>query len=455
MHRFLLFTLVCFVLASCGTSDVTTPTGSSVSAQQPTHAPQAAAPQSTHTPRAAPTSLPTQSLRTTDNPYPSPLTDLPIPDPSEAERNPIRTPHLWRTMTPPPPVPDAPLLSTIAPPQATEPLTRFFVTRGDYNQTTGHFSNTFAWVDIQTGAETIITALPHDGPPPYAVISPDHHYVAYLQSFRNGDRPKLYVRNLSTHEEHLLADSIGTRFGRLSQQIFWSADSQKLAYSYFADQSQELKIYHVLHNQSEAIATLDPFHIHGWMDSTSLLLSLTYGTRQNAEIWRINVQTKEKTFVTTYPHRAVSINHLLAPNKQWIFLAYEEVPSFKKHLFMVDLETETWIEHDNVLPQTLFWTAQSAAIIAPLMLDETLQYWNLASSAEFASISISQAPKSLGNIFEIHASPDGHWLLFVGDPPNGQRYKDWYTYNVYHIATDQWQVLNADQHWFLYRIAGW
>ena len=443
MHRFLLFTLLCFVLASCGTSDVTTPTESSASTHQHTQAT-----------RAAPTSLPTQSLRTTGNPYPSPLTDFPIPDPSETERNPIRTPHLWPTMTPLPPVPGAPLLSTLASPRATEPLTRFVVVKGVYNLPRGYFTNTLAWVDLHTGTETVITDLP-DGPPPHAVISPDHQYVAYAQSSSNGKHFKFYVHQLGSDNHMLLSDRPRIAYTPLMQEIFWSPDSQWVLFLHFGKDGGEIRVYHPQRQEMLTLATYGSIQLHGWLDSETILFSLAHNLAKNPELWTLNRVTGEQHNVATYLHRGAKY-HLLSPNKRWLYVAYEDVHTQQDASLIYDMEKATWIELDQWYGDHIVWTTTSQLVRYPITLGVTLEMWTDPSIATNIPVKIQAPPPVAANsLFEAHASPDGHWLLFLGNPPTGERYKDWFTYGVYNIATDQWQVLNADQHWFLYRIAGW
>ena len=457
MHRFLRFTLLCFVLASCGTSDVTTPTGSSVSAQQPTHAPQAAAPQSTHTPRAAPTSRPTQSLRTTDNPYPSPLTDFPIPDPSDAELNRIKTPnprYLLPIATPPPPMPDAPLLSTIAPPQTTEPLTRFFVTRGDYNQTTGHFSTTLAWVDIQTGDETVVASLPDNGPPPHGVIAPDHQYVAYAQSSYNGKYAKFYVHQLGSDDHILLSNQPRLAYTPLTQEIFWSPDSQWVLFLHFGAEGGEIRVYNPQRQEMLTLATYGAIQLHGWLDSDTILFTLPHNMAKNPELWTINRVTGEQHNVATYLHRGME-DQLLSPNKRWLYVAYEDVFTLQDASLIYDMETATWTELDQFYGDNVLWTATSELIMYSVNFETRLDLWTAANPASTHPVQVQTAPPAARNLLEGYASPGGHWLLFISDPPEGQRYKDWFSYTVYHTATNQWQTLNADQHWFAYRFFGW
>ena len=452
MHRFLRFTLVCFVLASCGTSDTAGSDAAGTAAQQPTS--QAAAPQSTYTPRAAPTSLPTQSLRTTGNPYPSPLTDLPIPDPSEAERNPIRTPHLWHTMTPPPPMPGAPLLSTIAPPQTTEPLTRFFVTRGDYNQTTGHFSTTLAWVDIQTGDETVVASLPDNGPPPHGVISPDHKYVAYAQSSYNGKYAKFYVHQLGSDDHILLSNQPRLAYTPLTQEIFWSPDSQWVLFLHFGDQGADIRIYNPHHQDAVTLATYRAIQLHGWLDSDTILFSLSHNLAKNPELWTLNRVTGEQHKIATYLHRGMR-QQLLSPNKRWLYVAYEDIHTQQDVSHIYDMETATWTELDQFYGDNVFWTATSELIMYSVNFETRLDIWTAANPSSTHPVQVQTAPPAARNILEAYASPGGHWLLFLSDPPEGQRYKEWFSYTVYHTATNQWQTLNADQHWFFYNIFGW
>ena len=433
-HRLWIFLVVVGLLVSCGTPEHTS-TGMSDSTQT-----QAAVPIPSNFSSTV-ASVPSPTIVSTSESLLDHSTSAP-------------SPHLLLSPSPTPV--HAPLVRTIAPPYATEPLTRFLAARGDMDPVTGSFTNTLVWVDLRSGTETVMAYLPKEGPPPTGRISPDHRYVVYTQYVQLGDKVHLYLYNIHTATYTLLSEQPIRSLSHLKMAFFWSPDSRYLAYVAVADdQKFTLWVYDTTIQQSQQLFHDLPFLLHGWLDHTTILFSHFHSHQEGTTLWTIDIDDKTTNLVNSYGAEITNLHHLLSPNKRWLFVSYQSLPSNIWYSSVYDLRHNAWIKSVEPQSYNVLWTADSQLVEYPLNLQPQLLSWNLQHSVLNEPLTIGTPPHNLEAITEAHSSPDGHWLLFIGNPPHTERFVDWYEYGVYHVETNTWHELNQDQTYFLYNFFGW
>jgi len=301
-------------------------------------------------------------------------------------------------------------------------------------------------VDLQTGAQTLITTRPasfHFNTVVQSQLSPDGQWLAYAyQPDPNENAGDLYVMRVDGSEERLVAEGIGV-VGKGCQAYFaWSPDSTLIAVNRFdrasADPGWRLELVDITQPDAAMQLVAAPFlKFGGWVSEERLLLISGYIEDRIPRVEEINITTQQRSTVYAFekdtamycikPSPNVTTALINAGNGNWLLdIATGQVQSSPV---------------DNSTLATWFLDGSALLMLPPSGPERSfISSTDTSTTREFVRLAPDTPPGTAWS--SIDASPDSQYLVacqFINqEGHSGGAYLLLYT-----VASNAWSVLQA------------
>jgi dipeptidyl aminopeptidase/acylaminoacyl peptidase len=296
-------------------------------------------------------------------------------------------------------------------------------------------------VDLQTGAQTLITTRPILGTfdtMAESQISPDGQWLAYQR--RTGDNAgDLYVMRVDGSEEQLLARGVGTLGGGCVAYFAWSPDSTSIAVNRFdrasADPGWRLEVVDIAQPDAAVQIVAAPFlKFAGWVSQQKLLYITGSIPERIPYVEEVDITNQQRR--TLYSFEQDTPMYCIRPSPNGTIA----IINAGNGNWQLDLATSQ-IQPSSVYNTSLAtWLPDGATM---LLLQDDRPFLSRAATP-MASAFIHLLPETPPDTSwsSVDASPDGQYLVACQYITQENRSRNAYLL-LYTVASNTWSVIQA------------
>jgi len=388
------------------------------------------------------TSVPSPEQSATSTP------DVPI-----AEPTPIVLPESEAALTVGSPQGDEQLLRDLLDTSSSTPAVRFFYYVENPAPESDVTEARFWRVDLQTGAQTLITTRPVlDAFDTIAQsrLSPDGQWLAYAyQPDPNENAGDLFVMRVDGSEERLVAEGIGTTAEGCEAYFAWSPDSASLAINRYEDAPVDpgwrLEVVDIEQPSATVQLVAAPFlKFAGWVSQQKLLYITGSVVDRIPHVEEVDITNQQRRTVYSFEQDTGM---------------YCVEPSPNGATAIINAENGNWqldLATGQIQPSSVYnimhatWLPDGAIV---LVLQDERTFLSRAATplaSDFIHFLPETPPETNWSSFD--ASPDGQYLVACQSITQENRSRNSYLL-LYTVASNTWSVIQAEC--ILLSKAGW